>query len=249
MYSQAGGPSWPEPAQPRTVTGRTPNESQLPRQVGAIVGCPAQIRSANVSASDSSGKLRSLEPHREMVAIKRWDHRVVPDSDSEFDRWFELNTRDRDRRSPKDEAGLRAWFRELFDRRGSIGHADFEAAFQIRQAEIVQRAITDVIEDVFQTTGRCPMATVGTGPELLVAYWGVNGTLKKSCGLSRPATDELDLFVVAAGDLRDNIRDDMNEVWPRCHVHQFGMHPGICDDVPIWWCHSVTAIRWRISDR
>jgi hypothetical protein len=161
----------------------------------------------------------------------------VRDDDSEFDRWFELNARDRDRRSLRDEVGLRAWFRELFDRRGPIGHADFETALQIRDAEIVQRAIANVIEDVFQTTGRCPIATVGTGPELLVSYWSVKGTLKKSYGLSRPAADELDLYVVAASDLQDNIRDDLNQAWPRCPVHQFGMHPGICDDTPVWWCH------------
>ena len=40
-----------------------------------------------------------------------------------------------------------------------------------------------------------------------------------------------------ARDMQDNIREDLNEAWPRCPTHQYGMHPGVTDQTPVWWCH------------
>ena len=60
---------------------------------------------------------------------KQCDHLVV--SDEEFDRWYELNTRDDDRRSPSDEVALRAWFRSLFDRCGPVSRAESGVAHSI----------------------------------------------------------------------------------------------------------------------
>ena len=163
------------------------------------------------------------------------DHRVV--SDDEFDRWYELNTRDDDRRSPRDEVALRAWFRGLFDRCGAVSHAVFEAAARERQAATAKQAIEMVIEDLHHTTGCRPIVSVHSDPDVAISYWDLTGRLKSRRGLSRTPVDELDLFVVAAGDMLDHIRDDLNDVWPRCPGHHYGMHPGVRDQTAIWWCH------------
>ena len=94
-------------------------------------------------------------------------------SDDEFDRWYELNTRDDDRRSPRDEVALQAWFRSLFDRCGSIGHAEFEAAARERQATTVKQAIEMVIEDLHRTTGCRPIVSVQSDPDVGFSYWGM----------------------------------------------------------------------------
>jgi len=57
------------------------------------------------------------------------------------------------------------------------------------------------------------------------------------CSLFADAINELDLFVLAADDMQDNIVDDLSKAWPSCPTHRFGLHPQVRDETPIWWCH------------
>jgi hypothetical protein len=159
-------------------------------------------------------------------------------SDEDFDPWYERHTRDDgDRRSPRDETALRNWFRDLYDERGPVASSEIEAAFIERQVTIVRQAIEAVLKDLTETTGLRPSATVEVESGLAVAYWGDNSTLKSCCSLSGFAVNELDLFVIAADDMRDNIVDDLNKAWPSCPRHSFGLHPQVRGETPIWWCH------------
>ena len=171
---------------------------------------------------------------RDAVTLERCEHPVV--DDEEFDLWYELNTREGDRHSPRDEMALREWFRDLFDLCGPVPRSEFVAALRFRQAATVKRAIGKVIEDLHTTMGCRPIVSVENDPELIISFWGVGGMLKSRCGLSRDAVDELDLFLIAAGDLQDRIREDLNEVWPRCPRHILGLRPGVGDQTGIWWC-------------
>ena len=186
-------------------------------------------------ASGDRRRARLVDNLKPPWRSEQCDHRVV--SEEEFDCWYELNTRDDDRRSPADEVALRLWFRALFDRCGPVSHAEFEAAARQRQAATVKQAIEMVIEDLYRTTGCRPIVSVRSDPDVGFSYWDLTGRLKSRWGLPRAPVNELDLFVVAAAEMLGRIRDDLNEVWPRCPGHQYGMHPGVRDQTAIWWCH------------
>jgi len=70
-----------------------------------------------------------------------------------------------------------------------------------------------------------------------LATWGVGNMKESHCSLFADAINELDLFVLAADDMQDNIVDDLSKAWPSCPTHRFGLHPQVRDETPIWWCH------------
>jgi len=144
---------------------------------------------------------------------------------SEFDRWYELHTGQGDRRSVSGGVASRAWFHDLYEERGPVDRSEIDAAFREREGVIAKRAIASVIADVERTTGQRPVASVETKPALLISYWRVNGMLKQCCCLSSSPVDELDLFVITVRDMQDNIREDLNQGWPRCPSTNLGCIP------------------------
>jgi hypothetical protein len=157
-------------------------------------------------------------------------------SDEEFDSRYERHTRDGDRRTPRDETALRVWFRDVYDVQGPLEGAEIETAFIERQVTIVERAIMAVLKDLTETTGLRPSAMVETEP-FGIGYGGVGRMKESHCSLSDHAVNELDLFVIAADDMKDNIVDDLIGAWPTCPTHKFGLHPQVRDEIPVWWCY------------
>ena len=86
---------------------------------------------------------------------------------SALDRWYVLHAGTGDRRSANNGMATRAWFRDLYDKRGPVDGVEIDAAFRVREAAIIQRATASVTEDVCRTTGRRPVAAVETEPVLL----------------------------------------------------------------------------------
>jgi hypothetical protein len=158
---------------------------------------------------------------------------------SDFDQWFSIT-------SPKDEldpggyypASWTRFFHEMFDRHGPLTREEFDVEWHRRRIELARDGVARALPDVLTTTALKPSIEVRWDPEfeLIIAVDEGYQTPVMESMYAPEATCEVAEYI------RDWVVEELWNVWPLCHDHNYGLYVESHDGDAVWYCRTAEHV-------
>jgi hypothetical protein len=165
---------------------------------------------------------------------------------NEFDEWIaslHLNEPDQGGNVGTEPAGRMDFLREVFDAHGGpVQPVALDVAWRERELQLIAHAVDLVESDLRRTTTLSPSIEIRTLDDNVVAVT-YDGSYQTPVLFSIRAPEAV---CEVAGNIRDQVVDDLWTVWPTCPTDGLGLDPVPISGQAVWRCrvgkHTVSKI-------